>query len=113
MTAPFDTHIALFLRLVESSLRSGYNLAQSFQLAADEAAMPAPASEQIRQVVADLKGGTALPDALSAWLSRAPGRDLDLVVATIRVQLEVGGNLADKFQLLGQILQRRSLTPAG
>jgi Flp pilus assembly protein TadB len=112
MTATFDAHIPLFLRLVESSLRSGYNLAQSFSLAADEAAMPATASEQIRQVVADIKGGTALPDALSAWLKRAPGPNLDLVVATIRVQLEVGGNLADKFQLLGQILQRRSLAPA-
>jgi tight adherence protein B len=113
MTSTFEAHIPLFLRLVERSLRSGYNLAQSFQQAADEEAMPAPASEQLRQVVEEIKGGTALPDVLSAWLRRAPGRDLDLVVATIRVQLEVGGNLADKFQLLGQILRQRSLAPAG
>jgi Flp pilus assembly protein TadB len=112
MTSLFDAHVPLFLRLVESSLRCGYNIAQSFNLAAEESAMPAPAADQIRQVVAEIRGGTALPAALDAWLRRAPGPDLDLVVATIRVQMDVGGNLADKFNLLGQILQQRSLAAA-
>ncbi|HYF63548.1 MAG TPA: type II secretion system F family protein [Herpetosiphonaceae bacterium] len=112
MTSTFDAHVPLFLRLVESSLRGGYNIVQSFSLAADESALPAAAGDQLRQVVADIKGGAALPQALAAWLKRSPGPDLDLVIATLRVQLETGGNLADKFNLLGQILQQRSL-PTG
>ena len=49
-----------------------------------------------------------LPQALDHWLARVPSDDLNLVVATIQVQLEIGGNLADKLNLLGQIMDKRA-----
>jgi len=48
-----------------------------------------------------------LNKALDNWLEYSPNGDLDLFVATIKVQQEVGGNLADKLRLLNQILAHR------
>ena len=105
-TSEFDKQIPLLLRLLENALRSGYNVVQSLELAAEE--LSVPAVEDVKQVIADFKSGTSNQDVLSNWLKRTPSQDLDLVVATIRVQLEVGGNLADKINLIGQIMEKRS-----
>ena len=104
-TKTFDKQIPLLLRLLENALRSGYNLAQSFELATQE--LQAPALDEVNQLLAEIKSGTPLPEAFANWLKRNPSEDLKLIVATLHVQLEVGGNLADKFQLLGQILAMR------
>ena len=105
-TKSFDKQIPLLLRLLENSLRSGYNVVQSLELAAKELA--SPALEDVQQVIADFKSGMTPPDVFSNWLKRTPSVDLKLVIATILVQLEVGGNLADKLNLLGQVLDKRN-----
>lgn len=105
-TKPFDKQIPLLLRLLENTLRSGYNVVQSFELATEELA--SPALEDAKQVIADFKAGMTPSDVFSNWLKRTPSADLKLVIATILVQLEVGGNLADKLNLLGQILEKRN-----
>ena len=102
-----EKQIPLLLRLLENALRSGYNVQQSFQLATEELSFLA--QEDVKQVVADFKAGKPFQTVLSDWLDHAPSADLDLLVATIRVQMEVGGNLADKLNLLGQILEKRTL----
>jgi len=105
-TKEFDKQIPLLLRLLENALRSGYNIKQSLDLAAEE--LTTPAKEDIQQVITDFESGMTLPEVFSNWLKHTPSHDLNLVIATIRVQLEVGGNLADKFNLLGQIMGKRS-----
>lgn len=105
-TRQFDKQIPLLLRLLENSLRSGYNVEQSLNLAAEE--LTSPAQEDVRQVLADFRSGMALTDAFAIWLKRTPSQDLNLVLATFLVQREVGGNFADKLNLLAQILNKRS-----
>lgn len=106
----FEAQIPLLLRVLENSLRAGYSLKQALEIVAKD--LPAPAGREVQQVLSDLNDGIALPAALAGWLRRVPSHDLDLVAATVNVQLEVGGNLADKFNLLGQILNKRALTAA-
>ena len=101
-----ETQIPLILRLLENALRSGYNVKQALELATEE--LSTPALTDIQQVLAEMNSGTSPLDALDHWLKRTPSADLNLVVATFRVQMEVGGNLADKLKLLGQILEKRS-----
>jgi len=105
-TKPFDKQIPLLIRLLENALRSGYNVVQSLELATEE--LSPPALEDVRQVITDFKAGMTPPDVFSNWLKRTPSIDLELVIATILVQLEVGGSLADKLNLLGQILEKRN-----
>jgi len=106
-TKQLEKQIPLLLRVLENALRSGYNVQQSFQLATEE--LSSTALKDVQQVVADFKAGKPYQDVLADWLDRTPSPDLDLLIATIRVQMEVGGNLADKLNLLGQILEKRTL----
>ncbi len=93
-----------FLRVMEVALRSGYSLPQGLKMAAQD--MDDPLSAEAQRVLDDMQAGTPLPQALNQWLDRAPSRELDLIIATIGVQLEVGGNLADRFQFIGQLLPK-------
>lgn len=102
----FDQQIPLMLRTLENAMRGGYNLVQAFEKVADD--VPAPVGEEARAFVEELKGGKPVQDCLDAWLKRIPSGDLDLVLAALRVQFEVGGNLPDKLSLLGQIMEKRS-----
>ena len=104
----FNAQMPLILRVFENCLRSGYNLIQSFEIIAKD--LPNPASAQFQQLLDEVKGGNPLLTVLNNWLNRLPSRDLDLMLATLQVQLEVGGNLADKLNLLAQIMGKRALT---
>ena len=96
-----------FLRIFEVSLRSGYNVRQCFEIISQD--MAEPMGSEAQQVLNELEDGTSLPIVLDHWLAHAPSHDLDLVTAVIKVQLETGGNLADKFKLLSQILPKLQL----
>lgn len=100
----FDDQILELLQVLEAALRSGYSIVQSLEITAKDMADPMAAG--VRRVVAELQSGAALPEALDHWLQRFPSRNLDLLVATILAQLEAGGNLANKFQLLSQIMPK-------
>ena len=101
----FDEQVPLLIRNLENCLRSGYSVFQCFEIIAKD--MPEPVRSDAQWIVDEVTGGKSWPDVLDNWLTRTPSHDLDLVVATIRVQLEIGGNLADKLNLLGQIIAKR------
>lgn len=106
-----ETHpqIPALIRQMEVGLRSGYNIRQALEIAAKD--LPNPLAGEIHQTLLEINKGTPLPNALEHWLERSPSSDLDLMLATIKVQIEVGGNLADKFRLLGQIMEKRDIHP--
>ena len=106
MVKQFDMQMPLVLRVFENALRSGYNIVQSLDMIATE--VPEPAGKEARRVADETRSGTPLPEALNHWLERVPSNELNLLIATLRVQLETGGNLADKLQLLSQIMTRRT-----
>jgi tight adherence protein B len=100
----FEKQIPEFLHVMEVALRSGYSLKQGLEMVAKD--MNGRMAAEAQQIIDDLKSGVALPMALDQWLLRCPSRDLDLVIAAIGVQLESGGNLANKFQFIADILSR-------
>lgn len=104
-TATFDKQAPLLIRNLENCLRSGYSVLQCFEIVAQD--MSEPIKSDARWLVDEVNAGKAFPDVLDNWLTRTPSHDLDLIIATMRVQLEVGGNLADKLNLLGQIFAKR------
>ena len=106
-TAAFDKQIPLFIRHFEVALRSGYNVKQTFEMIAHD--MPAPASTEAQWVVDQWNSGQDETQIFEDWLRRTPSRDLDLIIAAMLVQQEVKINLADTLQVLGQIMEKRSL----
>ena len=93
------------IRNFEVCLRSGYSISQAFEILAKDLADPA--GHELKSVSEELKNGAKLDKVLDDWLERSPNSDLDLFIATIKVQREVGGNLADKLRLLNQIMTHR------
>jgi tight adherence protein B len=93
------------MHLFEVCLRSGYNIKQSFEIMGQDLAQPM--AGEMTRLVDMLDAGTALFDVLDGWLNSVPSADLDLLIAMLKVQMDVGGNLADKLSLLAQMWQKR------
>lgn len=89
----------------ETGLRAGYSVLQVLEASAADG--PDPLAGEVKQVLADVASGTALAEALKHWANRQPGPGLQLVVATMLAQREVGGNLADILQVVGHVLEKR------
>lgn len=103
-TQIINNQLQEFLRIMEVSLRSGYNIRQSMEIICNDgnAALVA----DVQQVIAEMDAGTPLLDALDNWRQREPGLALDMIVAAFHVQLESGGNLANKLLFVSQLLPK-------
>jgi Flp pilus assembly protein TadB len=93
-----------FLRIMDVGLRSGYNIKQSMEIFVKDT--DNPLTVEVQQLLNELMSGNSLPNVMDHWLARQPNRDLELFVATIHTQIEVGGNLANKLLFLSQLLPR-------
>lgn len=94
-----------FLRHFSDKLRAGYSIGQILEGIDQEVADPI--AGELKIVGEEMRAGSPLEEALDRWLARMPTEALNLVIATIKVQLEQGGNLADKLDLIGQVIAKR------
>ena len=81
------------LQLLASSLRAGYSLTQGLDAVAQE--VEDPTGRELRRVVLETRLGRDLESALEDLAARMQSKDFDWVVMAIRIQREVGGNLAE------------------
>lgn len=81
------------LQLVIGSLRSGFSLPQALEAMTKETAEPV--STEFNRAMAQVRLGMDLEEALDRLAKRTRNRDLSWAVMAIRVQREVGGNLAE------------------
>jgi tight adherence protein B len=94
-----------FLSHFSGKLRAGYSINQVLEDSDQELAEPI--AGELKKVREDMRAGSSLPEALDHWLTRMPGEALNLMIATLKVQFEQGGNLADKLDLIGQVIAKR------
>ena len=81
------------LQLLASSLRAGYSLTQGLDAVAQE--VEDPTGRELRRVVLETRLGRDMELALEDLAARMQSKDFDWVVMAIRIQREVGGNLAE------------------
>jgi tight adherence protein B len=91
--------------LMANSLRAGYSLLQTMELIGREA--PAPMSDEFRRVVREVGLGISPQRALNNLLRRIPSEDLDLMVSAINIQHEIGGNLSQILDVIGETIRER------
>jgi tight adherence protein B len=104
--ATIERQLVDLLTLVASSVRSGFSFVQSLDTAAER--VGGPLEVEVRRVLADVRLGQALDDALRAWVERLPNRDLRLLVTATVVQRSAGGNLSEVLENLAQTMRERS-----
>lgn len=101
----FDEQLADMLNLMVNGLRAGYSTMQAMEAVSRE--MPPPISDEFRRVVQEMQLGIPMEKALDNFLRRIPSDDLDLVIAAINVQREVGGNLAEILDIISFTIRER------
>ena len=75
------------------------------QLAARE--LPEPAAAEMRAVVAELRVGQPIEDALEALRDRLPSRELGVLMTTLVIQQRAGGDTVRALNELGHTLEAR------
>jgi tight adherence protein B len=89
----FGTQLPDVLQFIAGSLRSGFSLAQGLDAVVLEDTQPA--AGEFSRALAAVRVGVELEDALDTVADRMDSADLRWTVIAIRIQREVGGNLAE------------------
>jgi tight adherence protein B len=93
------------LTLLVGALRAGYGLAQAMEMLEEQ--LPPPASVEFGRVLRGISLGLSLQQALADMAERVGSDDLDLVVTAMNVQYEMGGNLAQTLETIGETVRDR------
>ncbi|MBN2047675.1 MAG: type II secretion system F family protein [Anaerolineaceae bacterium] len=101
----FDNQLGDMLNLMVNGLRAGYSTMQAMEAVSRE--MPPPISDEFHRVVQEMQLGVQMETALANFVRRIPSADLDLVVTSINVQREVGGNLAEMLDTISYTIRER------
>ncbi|WP_342387820.1 type II secretion system F family protein [Salinicoccus bachuensis] len=96
----FNEALPGMITSISGSLRAGFSLLQALQMVEEESY--SPVKEEVQYVLKTLQYGTRLEDALLDWKRRMPSAELDMLVESIMIQRQVGGNLV---YLLDKILE--------
>lgn len=96
------------LQLVTGSLRAGFSLSQALDAMVRE--LPDPISTEFGRALGETRLGVDIEDALERLARRLRNQDLAWAVVAIRVQREVGGNLAEVLDnTVATVRERESL----
>lgn len=101
----FEEYLPDTLRVMTSSLRSGYSFSQAIDVVARED-IP-EVSKEFHKVTVESRLGLALEQALENLAKRINSESVDWMVLAVRVQREVGGNLAEILDILANTIQER------
>lgn len=101
----FEAQLPQILLLISTSLRSGFGLPQSLDAVARDAAEPA--GKEFSRALAETRIGTDISDALERVAVRMESKSMGWTVMSIRIQREVGGNLAETLRTTANTLRER------
>ncbi len=93
------------LDMLTSALRSGFAISRGLKLI--ETQMHPPISVEFGRVLEEVAFGISLPEALDGIVLRTKNYDLELLVAAIQTQLELGGNLAEVLDNISNMVRER------
>jgi tight adherence protein B len=102
----FEAQLPDTLNLLSGSLRAGYSFLQGLEAVVQETSDPM--ARELRRVLAEGRLGRPLEDALSDVAVRMESTDFDWSVLAIKIQREVGGNLAELLQTVAETMVQRS-----
>jgi tight adherence protein B len=93
------------MQMLAGSLSAGYALPQALDNVAREAG--GPMSEELNRALLESRLGMPLDEALEAAAARMRSTDFHWVVMAIRINRQVGGNLAEVLTNVGQTIRQR------
>lgn len=91
--------------LLASGLRAGYSVPQAIELVAKHS--PEPSASEFKVAAQEIAVGVPLHEAVARLARRNDNKDYELVAIIVRVQNELGGNLAQILDSVGSTLRER------
>ena len=101
----FQTQLPDTLNLLAGSMRAGFSFVQGLEAVANEATQPT--RRELQRVFTESRLGRAIEDALEESARRMASVDLMWAVIAIRIQREVGGNLAELLDTVADTMTQR------
>ena len=101
----FNAALPDTLQLMSGSLAAGLSLTQSVDTIVREGAEPV--AGEFRRVMVETRLGVSLETALEGVAERFESKDFEWVVMAIRIQRQVGGNLAELLDTVGATMRER------
>lgn len=93
------------LQLLSGSLSAGYSLPQAIDAVVRQGTPPV--ADELRKALVEARLGAPIEDALDDVADRMHSKDFSWVVMAIRVQRQVGGNLAEVLATTAATLRER------
>ena len=94
------------LSILATSLRAGYSFLQALDTVSKE--IGEPSAGEFQRVVAEIRLGRPIDDAMVAMAQRVGSDDLKWAVIAINVQRQVGGNLAEVLDIVASTVRERA-----
>ena len=101
----FETQLPDTLTLLAGALRAGFSLMQAVDAVSQE--VQDPMGREMRRVVSETRLGRDLEEALDDTSERMGSPDFSWAVMAIRIQREVGGNLAELLLTVAETMRQR------
>lgn len=101
----FVAQLPDMLALLAGTLRAGYSISQGFESVSTE--IDEPMGRELRRVVSEARLGRPLEEALESVAERMDSEDFSWAVMAIRIQREVGGNLAELLMTVAETMTER------
>ena len=103
--AAFDSQLAETLTLMAGGLSAGLSMPQSIDSVVREGSEPM--AGELRRALVEARLGVSIEDALESVARRMSSEDFAWVIMAIRIQREVGGNLAELLTTVAETLRER------
>ncbi len=101
----FERALPDMLTLVAGTLKAGYSLMQGIDTVAEQ--IDGPMGVELRRVVTETQLGRPLEESLDTVAERMESDDFGWAVMAIRIQREVGGNLAELLLTVAETMTQR------
>lgn len=101
----FDDTLADSLTVLASSLRAGHSLLQAIDHVAEEA--DERTAREWAEVVRETRLGVSVEDAMDHMCDRVGSKDLRWIALVARIQHQVGGNMAEMFDIVADTVRQR------
>jgi tight adherence protein B len=101
----FEMQLPDVLTLLAGSMRAGFSFVQGLEAVAEEA--PEPSRRELQRCFTESRLGRPIEDSMEDSANRMHSVDLMWAVMAIRIQREVGGNLAELLDTVATTMTER------
>lgn len=101
----FDNQLNEGIMVISNSLKAGYSFLQALAVASEET--QDPFSKEFKKLLKEMNLGISEEEALRNLLTRMASEDLRLIMNAILIQKDIGGNLSEILDNIGDTIRER------